>query len=381
MRVAVVSVGFLGLVSLCLGSPVVQVETTVQPGALENEISFDEATTTEVVSTNEIARSDDASDIKNFKYPLEPEQDLTAENERPLEDAIPKDFDMSQTNLSVVAMKDPDSEIFSGRANCQCGNPGERNLPLRIINGTVVRINDLPWTVALVRKVWYGEPTGAYCGGTLINSKYILTASHCVDGMSARNIEVRVHEEDFSSQTEVDGGTQKLAVEKIIMHPYYDRKTINNDIALLKLTEHVQLDNVVVPACLPANNDYSFEGIEGTVAGWGATTEGSGVSSTINKVEVPIISNEDCNSKTKYVGKISENMLCAGDIEQGGKDSCQGDSGGPLTIANGGRRTLVGIVSWGYGCARPLSPGVYTRTGRYSQWIVANSKGAKWCNA
>lgn len=83
------------------------------------EISFDEATTTEVVSTNEIARSDDASDIKNFKYPLEPEQDLTAENERPLEDAIPKDFDMSQTNLSVVAMKDPDSEIFSGRANCR----------------------------------------------------------------------------------------------------------------------------------------------------------------------------------------------------------------------------------------------------------------------
>ncbi len=95
------------------------------------EISFDDATTQTIIS-NVIARSGDAdaSDPKTFKYPVEPEDDLPID-ERPLEDAIPKDFDISQSNLSVVAMRNPHSEIFSGRANCQCGRPGDRNVPLR----------------------------------------------------------------------------------------------------------------------------------------------------------------------------------------------------------------------------------------------------------
>jgi len=348
----------------------------------EDVVSFDDEATT-VVNNEVVGGSavNNASDYTAYRYPVVPEEFPSADPEHNWEDTIPKDFDLEQQDLSVVAMRDPASEIFSGRANCQCGRPGERNYPLRIVNGTVVPINDLPWTVALVRKSWLGQPSGAYCGGTLINSQYVLTASHCVDGMQASQIQVLVHEEDFASQTEVDGGTQRFGVEKIIMHPYYSRRTVDNDVALLRLADKgVTLDHVVVPACLPANNDYDFSGINATVAGWGATAEGSSVSSTLMKVDVPIISNQDCNTKTKYVGKITENMLCAG-LMEGGKDSCQGDSGGPLTIENGGRRTLVGIVSWGYGCARPESPGVYTRVGRYSNWIVANTKDAKWCNA
>jgi len=197
--------------------------------------------------------------------------------------------------------------------------------------------------------------------------------------MAPGGIEVWVHEEDFSSNTETEGGTQKFQVERIIMHPYYSRRTIDNDIALIKLGDPILLDGVIVPACLPANNDYSFEGVLSSAAGWGATEEGGQTSKQLLKVDVPIISNDDCNTKTSYNGKITENMLCAGYVEEGGKDSCQGDSGGPLVIPNGGRTTLVGVVSWGYGCARPRAPGVYTRVGRYPEWIVKNSNGADWC--
>lgn len=80
------------------------------------EISFDDATT-EIFVRNEISQGSDASDPATFAYPIEPSEPL--EEERPLEDAIPKDFDMSRSNLSVVAMQNPSSEIFSGRANCR----------------------------------------------------------------------------------------------------------------------------------------------------------------------------------------------------------------------------------------------------------------------
>ncbi|CAL8117614.1 unnamed protein product [Orchesella dallaii] len=400
MKLFVVVLGSFLVVSSCFGSPVLQdegdvstlaslqddLETTVSPGidrrqGLLEDIPADETVATTEYADVEAALSDSEveNEIASFKYPIEPEVALAdmgdiQYDEEPLDARL-----MEEAGIRVVKREEDATPYYAGRAKCQCGRPGERQHPLRIVNGTVVRINDYPWTVALIRKRWIGRPKGAYCGGTLINSRYVVTASHCVDGMVASGIEVWVHEEDFSTQTETEGGTQKFGVERIIMHPYYSRKTIDNDIALIKLSDPVELDGVIVPACLPANNDYSFDGVLATAAGWGATEEGGPVSKQLLKVDVPVISNDDCNTKTQYNGKITENMLCAGYVEEGGKDSCQGDSGGPLVIPNGGRTTLVGVVSWGYGCARPGAPGVYTRVGRYPEWIVKNSNGADWC--
>lgn len=289
---------------------------------------------------------------------------------------IPPNFDISKISEISGTRTVGTIDHYVGRAKCQCGIAGER----RIVNGEPAKINEYPWTAALLRKSWLGTVSkSAYCGGTLINDRYVVTASHCVDGMSARGIVVALHEEDFNSNTETEAGVKRFDVEKIIMHPNYNRRNIDNDIALLKLATPVALDSVIVPVCLPANNNYTFEGVIATAAGWGATSEGGSVSGVLRKVEVPILSNSDCNTKTNYEGKITDNMLCAGNIEEGGKDSCQGDSGGPLIIENGGRRTLAGVVSWGYGCARPKSPGVYTRVGRYPEWIVQNTKSADWC--
>jgi len=290
---------------------------------------------------------------------------------------VPPNFNLNLISEITGVKRDAAGQgFYVGRSKCECGRPGER----RIVGGEPAKINEYPWTAALLRKNWLGiTSVTAYCGGTLINDRYVVTASHCVDGMSASGIVVSLHEEDQFSATETPHGVKKFNVEKIIMHENYNRKNIDNDIALLKLATKVEDMTVIVPVCLPANNKYSFEGENATVAGWGTTSEGGAVSGVLRKVTVPVISNQDCNTKTKYQGKITGNMLCAGDLEQGGKDSCQGDSGGPLVIENGGRRTLIGVVSWGYGCARPQSPGVYSRVGRYSEWILQNSRGADWC--
>ncbi|XP_021962868.1 trypsin-1 [Folsomia candida] len=308
----------------------------------------------------------------------EPESDTESEMQDQNIVYIPPNFDINQIKEITGIKSDAHSKIghYVGRSECECGRPGER----RIVGGEPAKINEYPWTVALLRKNWLGIVSiTAFCGGTLINDRYVVTASHCVDGMNAGGIVVSLHEEDQFSTSETSAGSQKLTVEKITKHPNYNRRNIDNDIALLKLATPVPLGNVFVPACLPAGNNFTFEGENATAAGWGTTSEGGAVSGVLRKVTVPVMSNSDCNTKTNYQGKITDNMLCAGNLEEGGKDSCQGDSGGPLTIENGGRRTLIGVVSWGYGCAKPKSPGVYTRVGRFPEWVLQNTQGAEWC--
>jgi trypsin len=106
------------------------------------------------------------------------------------------------------------------------------------------------------------------------------------------------------------------------------------------------------------------------VTGWGRTSEGGSSSTTLRQVTVQIINQSTCNSAYSAHGGVSSNMICAG-VPGGGRDACQGDSGGPLITTN--PRSLVGIVSWGVGCARPQFPGVYARVSSVCNWIIANA--------
>ena len=177
----------------------------------------------------------------------------------------------------------------------------------------------------------------------------------------------------------VAGSTQRrqarvIGVQRIIMHPSYISRQVADDIALIQLQEEVEWNDRIQPACLPNPDKDSFSGMIATVSGWGWSDEvknGGQRANVLQKVDVPILANDDCQRWYKEEKKaliIVDGSMCAG-FEAGGKDSCQGDSGGPLMIRKDGRHVVVGVVSAGVGCARPKLPGLYTRVNNYLNWI------------
>ncbi|XP_023031246.1 trypsin-1 [Drosophila willistoni] len=276
-----------------------------------------------------------------------------------------------------VVEPQPDSDLKSSRPsrgkqrnqctvkqNCFCGTPNVN----RIVGGQQVRSNKYPWTAQLVKGRHYPR---LFCGGSLINDRYVLTAAHCVHG-NRDQITIRLLQIDRSSR---DPGIVRKVIQTTV-HPNYDPNRIVNDVALLKLESPVPLTENMRPVCLPEAN-HNFDGKNAIVAGWGLIKEGGVTSNYLQEVSVPIITNQQCRA-TRYRDKIAEVMLCAGLVKSGGKDACQGDSGGPL-IVNEGRFKLAGVVSFGYGCAQANAPGVYARVSKFLDWIQKNTQDGCYC--
>lgn len=155
---------------------------------------------------------------------------------------------------------------------------------------------------------------------------------------------------------------------RIIQHEDYDSSTTSNDIALLQVESALTFDSFVQGVALPEQLQDSTG--QADVSGWGTTTEGGATPDILQVVTVPIVSDADC--RVAYgESDIFDSMICAG---ADGLDSCQGDSGGPMTCTSGVSTYLCGIVSWGYGCARPDYPGVYTEVSYFVDWIQANAR-------
>ncbi|KYO37514.1 anionic trypsin-2-like [Alligator mississippiensis] len=185
-----------------------------------------------------------------------------------------------------------------------------------------------------------------FCGGSLINQQWVLSAAHCYKS----RIEVRLGEYNIN---ELDNTEEYIASAKVIRHPNYNPRTIDNDIMLIKLkTPAVLTKNVGI---VPLPTSCVLPGTECLISGWGNTlSNGYNLPDLLQCLKVPVLTQAECEDA--YPGQITDNMMCVGLLE-GGKDSCQGDSGGPV-VCNG---ELQGIVSWGIGCAMPGYPGVYTR--------------------
>ncbi|XP_052745360.1 trypsin CFT-1-like isoform X2 [Bicyclus anynana] len=236
----------------------------------------------------------------------------------------------------------------------------------RIIGGNATTIEKYPFTV----QVLYNSQLS--CGGALITRRHVLSAAHCFVASNGQQVSPVYFSVRVGSTYLNTGGTVH-PVSEVIIHQNYNTPVRDYDIAVMTLTSRVTLTSAVATAYIPSAGadvpDYALV----TVVGWGRTNSSVAQASTVlNEVQIYTVNQSVCAARYAYLQEITgdpypitSNMLCAGLLDVGGKDACQGDSGGPLV--RGG--VLVGVVSWGWGCAQPLFPGVFTRVSAFTTWI------------
>ncbi|XP_030635439.1 coagulation factor X [Chanos chanos] len=229
----------------------------------------------------------------------------------------------------------------------------------RIVNGDDCRPGECPWQALLMNEDKIG-----FCGGTILNEYFILSAAHCMN--QSRYISVVLG--DFDTRVkEHHEATYK--VDQVLVHRNYVADTYHNDIALIKLKEPIKFSEYIIPACLPEREfaeNVLMRQATGMVSGFGRVREGGPQSTILQKLTVPYVDRATCIESSSF--KISNRMFCAGyDVEK--KDACQGDSGGPHVTRFKDTWFVTGVVSWGEGCARSGKYGVYTQVSKYIKWI------------
>ncbi|XP_063538188.1 trypsin CFT-1-like [Cydia strobilella] len=244
----------------------------------------------------------------------------------------------------------------------------------RIVGGTPTTVEEYPY-MSNMQYGWRGIWWYQACGGSLINSQSVLSAAHCYLGDSSSEWRVRLGTSQASS-----GGTEH-SVSQLILHAGYSDWTLDNDIAIIRLATPAVFSNSVAPVSIAGANYNLADGTQVTTIGWGTLSSGGSSPEQLQHVDIFTINMDFCKERYAFLKSqpgfqswpdVTDNMLCAGIQNVGGKDACQGDSGGPL-VHKGTTDVLIGAVSWGYGCAHQDYPGVNARVSRYTEWITANA--------
>ncbi|KAF7988172.1 hypothetical protein HCN44_007666 [Aphidius gifuensis] len=243
-------------------------------------------------------------------------------------------------------------------------NENTQEFENRIVGGEPTNVKTYPFIVSIFLRFTNFH----HCGGSYILPRFVLTAAHCLvskgyhwvaESPWAYVIFAGISDLHYTPRFQISN------VEATYPHSGYNALTLVNDIALVKMHKPLQVSEYVNYAPLPIepNENFYNESQICTVIGWGRTSTTEFIASDVlNHARVPLISSSEC--KKYYPHDFGNDQICAG-RQEGGVDACQGDSGGPL-VCNG---ILVGIVSWGRGCADRNSPGVYARVDYYLDWI------------
>uniref|UniRef100_A0A2K6QU75 Transmembrane protease serine 5 n=1 Tax=Rhinopithecus roxellana TaxID=61622 RepID=A0A2K6QU75_RHIRO len=261
-------------------------------------------------------------------------------------------------------------EVWQPRNNCtsgrvvslRCSECGARPLASRIVGGQAVAPGRWPWQASVALGSRHT------CAGSVLAPHWVVTAAHCMHSFRLSRLSSWRVYAGLVSHSAVRPH-QGAVVERIIPHPLYSAQNHDYDVALLRLRTPLNFSDTVGAVCLPAKERHFPKGSQCWVSGWGHTDSSHTYSSDmLQDTVVPLLSTQLCNSSCVYSGALTPRMLCAGYLD-GRADACQGDSGGPLVCPDGDTWRLVGVVSWGLGCAEPNHPGVYAKVAEFLDWI------------
>lgn len=222
-----------------------------------------------------------------------------------------------------------------------------------VVGGKSVKSGHFSFAVAV------GDTRGADCGGTLVAASVVLTAAHCVAENAEKPWKLRV---DAGSTT--IGSEPALRVTAVYVHPLFRAATMRYDAALLVLERPVTGVRTIAMA-----DTSPLAGATVTAAGWGETSEdATSLPDHLRSVTLKVAAKPACSRGNEIAGGyFPPSMMCASNP---GRDTCSGDSGGPLVATSNGHLVLVGITSFGIGCARAEHPGVYTRVPSIRGWAL-----------
>ncbi|KAM5128444.1 coagulation factor IX isoform 1-T1 [Callospermophilus lateralis] len=298
-----------------------------------------------------------------------------AENQKSCEPTVP--FPCGRISVSYTSKKLTRAETIFSNMDYENSTEAEEGILdnvtqstepsndfTRVVGGENAKPGQFPWQVLLNGKI------NAFCGGSIINEKWVVTAAHCIE--PGVKIEVVAGEYNIEEKEDTE---QRRNVIRVIPHHNYNAtiNKYNHDIALLELDEPLILNSYVTPICI-ANREYTNIFLKfgsGYVSGWGRIFNRGRSASILQYLRVPLVDRATCLRSTKFT--IYNNMFCAG-FHDGGRDSCQGDSGGPHVTEVEGTSFLTGIISWGEECAMKGKYGIYTKVSRYVNWIKEKTK-------